>query len=192
MTQHAELHLRSPLLFRFVALGIGLGMVAVCSLALYAIWVHVLPVFGRLYRGAPVVETSFGAFFLIGVISLTPIVIAAAMTGFFTGRKFDPPRASWLARFQLRSFQVTLVAICIVAPVMIAVSTATLLIKDYRPCTKLRISGSSGHMFWVNDDRVCFTPDAYINDHWPCKTVGDRTVCVQVDGHAPLGSQAAR
>ena len=85
MTQHAELHLRSPLLFRFVALGIGLGMVAVCSLALYAIWVDVLPVFGRLYRGAPVVETSFGAFFLIGVISLTPIVIAAAMTGFLPG-----------------------------------------------------------------------------------------------------------
>lgn len=192
MKQHAERYLRSPLLFRCVALGIGLGMVAVCSLALYAIWVEVLPVFGRLYRSAPVVETSYGAFFVIGVIPLTPIVVAAAMIGLFTGRKFDPPRASWLERFQLRSFQASLMAVCIAAPVMIAVSTATLLVKDYRPCAKLRISGSSGHMFWVNDDRVCFIPDAYINDHWPCKAVGDRTVCVQVDGHAPLGSQSAR
>lgn len=192
MKQHAERYLRSPLLFRCVALGLGLGMVAVCSLALYAIWVEVLPVFGRLYRSAPVVETSYGAFFVIGVIPLTPIVVAAAMIGLFTGRKFDPPRASWLERFQLRSFQASLMAVCIAAPVMIAVSTATLLVKDYRPCAKLRISGSSGHMFWVNDDRVCFIPDAYINDHWPCKAVGDRTVCVQVDGHAPLGSQAAR
>ncbi|WP_367597567.1 hypothetical protein [Pseudomonas fulva] len=192
MKQHAELYLRSPVLFRCVALGLGLGMVAVCSLALSAIWVEVLPVFGRLYRSAPVVETSFGAFFVIGVIPLTPIVVAAAMIGVFTGRKFDPPRASWLERFQLRSFQASLMAVCIAAPVMIAVSTATLLIKDYRPCSKLRISGSSGHMFWVNDDRVCFIPDAYINDHWPCKAVGDRTVCVQVDGHVPLGSQVAR
>ncbi|MBF8676653.1 hypothetical protein IRZ53_20325 [Pseudomonas fulva] len=192
MKQHAELYLRSPVLFRCVALGLGLGMVAVCSLALYAIWVEVLPVFGRLYRSAPVVETSYGAFFVIGVIPLTPIVVAAAMIGVFTGRKFDPPRASWLERFQLRSFQASLMAVCIAAPVMIAVSTATLLIKDYRPCAKLRISGSSGHMFWVNDDRVCFIPDAYINDHWPCKAVGDRTVCVQVDGHVPLGSQVAR
>ncbi|EST14643.1 hypothetical protein EDP1_3751 [Pseudomonas putida S610] len=192
MKQHAERYLRSPLLFRCVALGLGLGMVAVCSLALYAIWVEVLPVFGRLYRSAPVVETSYGAFFVIGVIPLTPIVVAAAMIGLFTGRKFDPPRASWLERFQLRSFQASLMAVCIASPVMIAVSTATLLVKDYRPCAKLRISGSSGHMFWVNDDRVCFIPDAYINDHWPCKAVGDRTVCVQVDGHAPLGSQAAR
>lgn len=192
MKQQAELHLRSPLLFRWVALGLGLGMAAVCSLAIYAIWVDVLPVFGRLYRNAPVVETSFKAFFMIGVLPLTPIVVVAAMIGVFTGRKFDPPRGSRLDRFQLRSFQVTLMAMCIAAPVMIAVSTATLMIKDYRPCAQLRLSGSSGHMFWVNDDRVCFTPDAYINDHWPCKKVGDRQVCVQVDGHAPLSSQAAR
>lgn len=70
----------------------------------------------------------------------------------------------------------------IVAPAMITLTTATLSAKGYWSCPKLRISGSGWQMFWVNDERVCFKPDHYINDNWPCKAINGRDVCVQVDG----------
>lgn len=82
------------------------------------------------------------------------------------------------------------VALMVVAPVMIALTTATLSAKGYWSCPKLRISGSGWQMFWVNDERVCFTPDSYINDNWPCKIVGKQNICVQVDGREPLTSKA--
>lgn len=126
-------------------------------------------------------ETPLMSFFSIAALPFTPIMVAGCLIAAWTGQKFDPPKKSWLYAFQLRSMQLT-VALMVVAPVMIALTTATLSAKGYWSCPKLRISGSGWQMFWVNDERVCFTPDGYINDNWPCKIVGKQNICVQVDG----------
>ena len=181
MKNHPELHIRSPILFRLTAIGLGLCMFGVGAIALYALWEALIPLYGRLYRNAPVVETPLMAFLAISAIPVTPVIVVTSVYCAWTGRKFDPPVKSWLYAFQLRSYQLTLAMMC-AAPVIIAVTCATLLARDYWSCPKLRISGSGWQMFWVNDERVCFTPDSYINDHWPCKVVGNKNICVQVDG----------
>ena len=182
MKNHPELHVRSPVLFRFTAIGLCLSMLAMGTFAAYILWVDIVPLYGRLYRNAPVVETSLKGFFMIGFIPLTPCRIVACTIAAWTGRKFDPPGKSWLYRFQTRSLQLTVLLMVIVAPAMIALTIATLSAQGYWSCPKLRISGSGWQMFWVNDERVCFKPDFYINDHWPCKTIGRKDICIQVDG----------
>jgi len=69
-----------------------------------------------------------------------------------------------------------------VVPAVMILTTVALLARGYSPCPKLLISGSAWQLFWVNDDRVCFKPDHYINDNWPCKVIDGKDVCVQVDG----------
>lgn len=182
MKDHPELYVRSPILFRLTAIGLMLSMLAMGALAVYALWTDIVPLYGRIYRNAPVVETPLKAFFMIAFIPLGPCLIVASLIAAWTGRKFDPPKTSWLHGFQLRSLQLTVVLMVIVASTMIALTTATLSAKDYWSCPKLRISGSGWQMFWVNDERVCFKPDHYINDNWPCKAIDGRDVCVQVDG----------
>nr|WP_314482823.1 hypothetical protein [uncultured Pseudomonas sp.] len=191
MKRQAELYLRNPLLFRCVALSLALGMLAVGCLALYAIWTDVLPIFARLYRGAPMIETPFGAFFVIAAVPLMPIIVTAATISAFTGRKFDPPRATRLYRFQLGSFWLCLL-LMVVAPALVALTTVTLLAKGYRTCPELRMPGSGRHLYWVNDERACFTPDFYDSDERPCKKIGQQQVCIQVDGREALGPQIAQ
>lgn len=121
-------------------------MFGVGAIALYALWEALIPLYGRLYRNAPVVETPLMAFLAISAIPVTPVIVVTSAYCVWTGRKFDPPVKSWLYAFQLRSYQLTLAMIA--APVIIAVTCATLLAKDY----------------------------------WPCKVVGNKNICVQVDG----------
>ncbi|EJN39916.1 hypothetical protein PMI38_00567 [Pseudomonas sp. GM84] len=182
MKHPSELHVRSPFLFRSMAIGFALCMLAAGALGVYVLWTEIVPLYGRLYRNAPVVETPLKSFFVLAGIALTPLMIVACAIAAWTGQKFDPPKTSWLYGFQLRSLQLTLVMMACLAPAMIALTTATLSAKGYWSCPKLRISGSGWQMFWVNDERVCFTPDFYINDHWPCKRVGKKDICIQVDG----------
>jgi hypothetical protein len=68
-----------------------------------------------------------------------------------------------------------------VVPTLIIATTLTLLARNYSPCPKLLISGSAWQLFWVNDELACFKPTRYINGNWPCKIVGDREICIQVD-----------
>ncbi len=69
-----------------------------------------------------------------------------------------------------------------IVPAIMILTTVTLLNRGYTPCPKLLISGSAWQLFWVNDKNACFKPTRYINDHWPCKMIGEQEVCIQVDG----------
>jgi len=57
MKDHPELYVRSPVLFRLTAIGLMLSMLAMGALAVYALWTDIVPLYGRIYRNAPVVET---------------------------------------------------------------------------------------------------------------------------------------
>lgn len=141
MKNHAELHVRSPFLFKLAGIGLALCLLAVGALGVYVLWTEIVPLYGRIWRHAPVVETPLMSFFSIAALPFTPIMVAGCLIAAWTGQKFDPPKKSWLYAFQLRSMQLT-VALMVVAPVMIALTTATLSAKGYWSCPKLRISGS--------------------------------------------------
>ncbi len=79
-------------------------------------------------------------------------------------------------------FGASLKMLLYVAPAGAILTTLALLGKGYSPCPRLLISGSAWQLFWVSDERVCFKPDHYINDNWPCKVINGKDVCVQVDG----------
>ncbi|WP_313203432.1 hypothetical protein [Pseudomonas sp.] len=181
MKNTAEFHLRSPVLFKLAGIGLALCLLAIAALGAYLLWTEIIPLYGRIYRDAPVVETPLKSFFVVAAIPFAPVMALGCLIAARTGQKFDPPQKSWLYALQLRSMQLT-VALMVVAALMIALTTATLSAKGYWSCPKLRISGSGWQMFWVNDERICFTPDSYINDNWPCKIVGKQNICVQVDG----------
>lgn len=57
----------SPALFRFGAAVFVFFMTLVGVFSVYWIWEHVLPLYGRIYRSAPVVETPYLAFCLLMV-----------------------------------------------------------------------------------------------------------------------------
>lgn len=174
----------SPLKLRLIALVLGLSMLAVGTASVYGLATDVLPLFGRLYRSAPVVETSYLGLFLLAPVAVTPLIVVACVSAIWHGEKFDPPRESRLFRFQVQSLQATLRSMLYVSPALAVLITAVLLARDYSPCSKLLISGSAWQLFWVNDDRLCFKPDFYIEDHWPCKRVDGKDVCIQVDGRS--------
>ncbi|MGE8046494.1 hypothetical protein ACQKO6_20200 [Pseudomonas monteilii] len=174
----------SPLGLRLIAGALGLGMLAVGAASAYWLVVDVLPLFGRIYRHAPIVETPYLGFFLLAPLAITPLIVVACASALWRGEKFDPPRGSRLFRFQVQSLQATLRSMLYVSPALAVLTTAILLARDYSPCSKLLISGSAWQLFWVNDDRLCFKPDFYIEDHWPCKRVDGKDVCIQVDGRS--------
>jgi hypothetical protein len=100
----------------------------------------------------------------------------------WTGKKFDPPHNSFLHRFQTLMIYLSVKTLVYVVPTIMILTTATLLYRNYTPCAKLLISGSAWQLFWVNQENACFKPTRYINDHWPCKMIGNQEVCIQVDG----------
>lgn len=144
-------------------------------------WEHVLPLYGRIYRNAPVVETPYLAFCLLMVPPASLLIIIGGSIALWTGKKFDPPNNSF-GGFQSLMLKISVKTIIYVVPSTAVLTTIVLLARDYTPCPKLLISGSAWQLFWVNDERVCFKPTRYINDGWPCKTVGDQEYCIQVDG----------
>ncbi|TFZ34346.1 hypothetical protein EWW49_24800 [Pseudomonas syringae] len=179
---NVEVRSVSPILFRVGAAIFVFFMSLVGVFSIYWIWEHVLPLYGRLYRNAPVVETPYLAFALLMVPPTVLLIAVGGAIAIWTGKKFDPPSNSFLHRFQSLMLYLSVKIIIYVVPAIIILTTIMLLAKDYTPCPKLLISGSAWQLFWVNDERVCFKPTRYINDHWPCKMVGDQEYCVQVDG----------
>lgn len=172
----------SPLKIRLTALiFIPMSLVA-CGLTLYWLSYDILPLFGRIYRDAPIVETPYlGFFLLMGLPGLLYLIVASALAA-WNGKRFDPPQNSKLYRFQSLMLAASIKTAVFVAPALIAITTLTLMWRDYSPCPKLLISGSAWQLFWVNDDKVCFKPEYYINDHWPCKKENGKEICVQADG----------
>jgi len=172
----------SPLAFRLGALAFVVIMMLMGAFSLYWLWERVLPLYGRLYRNALVVETPYLAFTLL----MAPPGLLGAIIGVsiaaWTGKKFDPPNNSFVHRFISLMIFLSIKTIMYIVPAIMILTTLTLLNRGYSPCPKLLISGSAWQLFWVNDQNACFKPTHYINDHWPCKMIGNQEVCIQVDG----------
>ncbi|NWC80498.1 MULTISPECIES: hypothetical protein [Pseudomonas] len=171
-----------PNQLRLLALGFAIALILAAALTIYSFWNHLLPIYGRLYRNAPVVETPFLAFGLLMAPPTIIIGLVAMAVCIWSGAKFDPTPGSRLFNFQNRMFNLSFKTLIYVVPSTILITTLILFLRGYTPCPKLLISGSSWQIFWVNDEHVCFKPDHYINDNWPCKVVDGKEVCVQVDG----------
>ncbi|WP_258195135.1 hypothetical protein [Pseudomonas japonica] len=157
-----------------------MSAVGICSI--YWLWTHIIPIYGRIYRDALVVETPYLAYGLLMVPPVAVLGTVGILSCAFTGRQFNPPNKSFLFRFQTLMLKSSVYTLVYAVPAIAILTTLALLMRDYSPCPKLLISGSAWQLFWVNDDRVCFKPDHYINDNWPCKIVNGKDVCIQVDG----------
>ena len=175
-------HAMFSLAFRFLAVAFVLFMTLMGAFSLYWLWDDVLPIYGRIYRNAPVVETPYLAFCLLMAPPAVLLTIIGAAFSAWTGKKFDPPNNSFLHHFSALMIYTSIKTITYIVPAIIVLTTLTLLYRDYTPCPKLLRSGSAWHLFWVNDERACFKPTRYINDSWPCKFIGKQEVCIQVDG----------
>ncbi|WP_157213288.1 hypothetical protein [Pseudomonas sp. GM55] len=172
----------SPLSFRLLAVTFVFCMILTGAFSMYWLWDDVLPIYGRIYRNAPVVETPYLAFCLLMAPPAVLLTIVGASFSAWTGKKFDPHSNSFLHRFSTLMMYISVKTIIYIVPAIMILTTLTLLYKDYTPCPKLLRSGSAWHLFWVNDERACFKPTRYINDNWPCKMIGKQEVCIQVDG----------
>ncbi|MBI6727389.1 hypothetical protein [Pseudomonas viridiflava] len=175
-------HSMPVLKFRLLAVVMVLSAALAGAFSIYWIWEHVLPLYGRIYRNAPVVETPYLAFGLFIAPPTMLLGIVACTIAMWTGEKFDPQRNSFLDRFQTLMLYISVKTISYAVPLMIVTTKILLLYRGYSPCPKLLISGSAWQLFWVNDERACFKPTRYINDHWPCTMIGKQEVCIQVDG----------
>jgi len=172
----------TPVKFRLLAIVFIIMLLLVGGFSVYAYAHYLLPLYGRLYRAAPVVETPYLAFGLLMAPPALAILLVGTATCALTGKKFDPPLGSRLHRFQTLMFALSLKTLFYIVPAVMILTSGALLARGYTPCSKLLISGSAWHLFWVNDERVCFKPDHYINDNWPCKVIDGKDICVQVDG----------
>ena len=158
------------------------ALLLVGAFSVYAYISYLFPLYGRLLRSAPVVETPYLAFGLLMAPPALAILLVGSAICAWTGRKFDPPQSSRMHRFQTLMFGWSIKTLIFIVPAVMILTTVALLARGYSPCSKLLISGSAWQLFWVNDERVCFKPDLYINDNWPCRTVGKKNICIQVDG----------
>ncbi|AZF13708.1 hypothetical protein C4J92_0191 [Pseudomonas sp. R3-18-08] len=172
----------SPLKLRLIAALIVFFMSIIGVFSLYWLWEYVLPIYGRIYRGAPIVETPYMAFCLLMAPPAALTSVVGASICVWNGKKFDPPVNSFLFRFQSLMIYLSVKTIVFAVPAIMILTTAILLLKDYSPCPKLLISGSAWQLFWVNDERACFKPTRYINGNWPCKMVGTQEICIRSDG----------
>jgi len=175
-------HALSCFKIRLLAVGMIVVFLLVGAMSVYAYLNYLFPLYGRLLRGAPVVETPYLAFGLLMAPPALAILLVGSAICAWTGKKFDPSPASQLHRFQTLMFGISIKTLIYVVPAVMVLTTGALLARGYTPCSKLLISGSAWQLFWVNDERVCFKPDHYINDNWPCKVINGKDVCIQVDG----------
>jgi hypothetical protein len=172
----------SPLTLRLIAAFVVFFMSIIGVFSLYWLWEHIVPIYGRIYRGAPIVETPYMAFCLLMAPPAVLISVVGASISVWNGKKFAPTEKSFLYRFQSLMIYLSIKTIVYAVPAIMIITTAILLLKDYTPCPKLLRSGSAWQLFWVNDERACFKPTRYINGNWPCKMIGDQEVCIQSDG----------
>lgn len=175
-------HTLNVLYFRIIAVALVCIMTVMGAFSLYWLWEHVIPIYGRIYRNAPVVETPYLAFCLLMAPPAVLLTIIGASIAAWTGKKFDPPNSSFLHSFSTLMIYLSVKTIIYIVPTIMILTTLALLYKDYTPCPKLLISGSAWQLFWVNQENACFKPTRYINDNWPCKLIGNQEVCIQVDG----------
>ena len=124
---------------RLLALVFIPGMLLIGVFSLYWLWANVLPIYGRLYRDAPVIEVPYLAFGLLMAPPAVLIAVVGASIAAWNGQKFDPPRSSKLYRFQNLMFSSSIKIILYIVPTLIVATTVTLLARNYSPCPKLLI-----------------------------------------------------
>ncbi|MFY1030737.1 hypothetical protein [Pseudomonas asiatica] len=134
-----------------------IAMLLVAAFSVYAYINYLFPLYGRLLRGAPVVETPYLAFGLLMAPPAVAILLVGCAICAWTGKKLDPPAGTRLHRFQALMFGLSLKTLLYVVPAVMVLTTLALLGRGYSPCPKLVISGSAWQLFWVNDERISRT-----------------------------------
>ncbi|ANY86664.1 MULTISPECIES: hypothetical protein [Pseudomonas] len=165
--------LRAGLTFLICA---GVGIFAV-----YWLIAHVLPIYGQLWRRASAIEVPYLAF---GLLMAPPIMLScslAAAYAFWTGKKFNPPKKSGLARFETSMIKTSVYVLVLLAPLIAVITTVALNTLNYTSCPQLRKSGSAWQTYWVIHPGFCFKPDSYTENDWPCKQVDGKTLCINMD-----------
>jgi len=140
-----------------------------------------LPLYIRLWRKAPIVETVYPAF---GVPAGIVMGIVLSLSGLYVlifRRPLTSQSPTWLGIVE-RLFKVGMLLLVLLGPLLAIGTTFTLKTMDYETCSQLRISGSGWQVFWVNNENYCFRPDRYIKDNWPCKNTDGKTYCFRADG----------
>lgn len=169
----------SPAKTRLGGIGIILIALAIGSITLITYIYYLYPMFDRMYRNAAIVETPYMAFGLLAAPPLVVLTLIIGATCLWTGKKFDPPPRSKLDALQILMLKTGVRTLIFATPTAVLLTTITLHFKGYTTCSKLRISNSNWHVYWVDSERFCFVPDAFTDDNWPCKNVGSRSVCLR-------------
>ncbi|EGH41339.1 MULTISPECIES: hypothetical protein [Pseudomonas syringae group] len=171
-----------PKYFRLITvLGLLLAILLLAS-AVYIIVDGVTPVYGRLWRNAPIIEVQYIAYALLAAPFIAILMGYAAIAAFTTRKVFSPEPGTRAAKFQSVMFKLFLKTLLYVSLPLPILTTLWLVSTGYSLCNDLRPSGSGWQTFWVNNKNACFKPDTYINDHWPCKVVDGKKMCLQADG----------
>jgi len=101
---------------RLLAVAMFIALLLVGAVSLYAYTNYLFPLYGRLLRGAPVVETPYLAFGLLMAPPALAILLVGSAICAWTGKKFDPPPASRLHRFQALMFGISIKTLIHVVP----------------------------------------------------------------------------
>jgi len=83
----------------------------------------------------PVVETPYLAFGLLMAPPALAILLLGSAICAWAGKKFDPPPASRLHRFQTLMFGLSLKTLLYVVPALMILTTVALLARGYSPCS---------------------------------------------------------
>ncbi|TDV58967.1 hypothetical protein EC915_12118 [Pseudomonas sp. LP_7_YM] len=171
-----------PKHFRLItALGLILAILLLAS-SVYIILDGVTPVYGRLWRNAPIVEVQYVAYALLATPFIAILMGYTAIAAFTTRKVFSPEQGTRAAKFQSLMFNLFLKTLLYVSFPLPILTTLSLISTGYWLCNDLRPSGSGWQTFWVNNQNSCFKPDSYINDHWPCQEVDGKKICLSADG----------
>ncbi|MEL7941709.1 MULTISPECIES: hypothetical protein [Pseudomonas] len=165
-----------PIGFALILVGLAIivGSLLICIEMLF-------PIYLRLWRQAPIVETVYPAFFMIAGLLLGPVTLLGGFHGLLFGKPLTSRSPVWF-KIALWLFKVGAVLMIVVGPALAIGTTAALAAMDYQTCSQLRRSGSGWQVFWVKNDGFCFRPDSYIEDNWPCKDMDGKTYCLRADG----------
>ncbi|RMV26972.1 hypothetical protein ALP12_200008 [Pseudomonas savastanoi pv. phaseolicola] len=177
-----ELFNLRPKYFRLITFSGFLLAILLLGSSVYITLDGVAPIYGRLWRGAPIIEVQYIAYALLAAPFIAILMGYAAIAAFAKQKVFSPEPGTRTAEFQSLMFRLFLRTFLYVSLPLPILTTLWLVWTGYSLCNDLRPSGSGWQTFWVNNQDACFKPDSYINDHWPCKVVDGQKMCLQADG----------
>lgn len=122
-------------------------MVLVGVFSLYWIWEHPVPIYGRIYRDAPVIEIPYLAFGLLMAPHALSLAVIGASVAAWTGKKFDPPNKSPLFRFQALVIYTSVKTILYVVPTLVIATTLVMLAETTRRAQSFCCRAQHGRCF---------------------------------------------